>query len=71
MKVSRIPNQPRKIYPWLAYVEYNENSLPPLPVLPIIENGKIKGRPRLYQDHELEKFNMLQEVSVITENGGA
>lgn len=71
MKVSRIPNQPRKIYPWLAYVEYNENSLPPLPVLPIIENGKIKGRPRLYQDHGRENFHTLEEVSVITESTSA
>lgn len=71
MKVSRIPNQPRKIYPWLAYVEYNENSLPPLPVLPIIENGKIKGRPRLYQDHECENFHTSDEVSVITESTSA
>jgi len=61
VKITRIPNQPNKQYPWLAYVELQNNSLPPLPVLPEYSNGELKGRPRLYQEHELEHFNLTSE----------
>ena len=56
VKYTAIPNQKNKHFPWLAYVECQENDLPPLAVFPEYSDGLLKGRPRLYTQFELEKF---------------
>jgi len=60
VKVTGIPNRPNKHFPWLAYVEFQDNGLPPLPVMPVRKNGDLVGRPREFLDHEIEKFQMLK-----------
>lgn len=60
VKVTRIPNKPKKHFPWLAYVEFQNNGLPPLPVVPFVEKGELYGRPREFLDHELEKFQTMR-----------
>merc|ERR1712076_167389 len=60
VKVTRIPNKPRKHFPWLAYVEYHDNGLPPLPVMPVCKNGELYGRPREFMEHEIQKLQLMQ-----------
>ena len=60
VKFTRVPNQPNKPYPWLAYVEFQGNGLPELPVMPDIVLGRIKGNPREFLPHELT--HLIQEV---------
>ncbi|XP_065644149.1 large ribosomal subunit protein bL17 [Hydra vulgaris] len=62
VKVTKIPNQPNKKFPWLAYVEYQDNNLPALPPMPEVIKGELKGRPRMYNLHELNaSSNIISE----------
>lgn len=40
VKITSIPNPPRSTFPNMAYVELKDNSLPPLPKLPVVHNGR-------------------------------
>lgn len=40
VKITSIPNPPRPTFPNMAYVELRDNSLPPLPKLPVVDNGR-------------------------------
>lgn len=40
VKITRIPNPPNSTFPHMAYVELIGNTLPPLPKLPVVKNGK-------------------------------
>ena len=40
VQITRIPNPPHSPFPNMAYVELIGNSLPPLPELPVIKQGK-------------------------------
>ncbi|KAK2566510.1 39S ribosomal protein L17 [Acropora cervicornis] len=40
VKITSIPNPPRSTFPNMAYVELRDNSLPPLPKLPVVHNGR-------------------------------
>lgn len=40
VRITRIPNPPHSPFPNMAYVELIGNSLPPLPELPVIKQGK-------------------------------
>ena len=40
VKITRIPNPPNSTFPNMAYVELVDNSLPSLPKLPVVKNGK-------------------------------
>ena len=45
-KVTPIPLPEKKLFPNLAYIEYIGNDLKPIPEMPTIVKGKIKGCPR-------------------------
>uniref|UniRef100_A0A7M5WJP8 Uncharacterized protein n=1 Tax=Clytia hemisphaerica TaxID=252671 RepID=A0A7M5WJP8_9CNID len=60
VNITPLPNQKNKHFPWLAYVEYQENDLPPLPVFPEYADGLLKGRPRLYTEEELRLYDKIQ-----------
>ena len=46
MKVTMIPYAKRRIQPILAYAEFVENNLLPLPEMPVIVKGRLKAFPR-------------------------
>lgn len=45
-KVTPIPLPKKRLFPGLAYVEYVENDLKPLPEMPTIVKGRIRAFPR-------------------------
>lgn len=53
VQITEIPNPPHSPYPNMAYVELIGNSLPPLPKLPVIKQGKWVVYGRDDNDNEL------------------
>ncbi len=46
MKVTPVTHQKKQIYPPLAYAEFVEGDLKPLPVMPTLFKGRLKPYPR-------------------------
>ena len=46
MKVTNIPLPKKRLFPALAFVEFVENELKPLPEMPTIVKGRLKAFPR-------------------------
>lgn len=42
VRIVKIPHPPNSIYPRMAFVEFVDNELPPLPELPVIEGGRVR-----------------------------
>ena len=45
-KITPIQVPKKRLFPLLAYVEYVENNLKPLPEMPTIVKGRLKAFPR-------------------------
>ncbi|KAL9965873.1 hypothetical protein ACROYT_G029727 [Oculina patagonica] len=61
VKITKIPNPPHSPYPNMAYVELVGSSLPPLPKLPVVKEGKWVVYGRDEDDNELtEKSAVVQ-----------
>jgi len=69
VKITQIPNKHRKYFPHMAYVEYHENGLPPLPTLPVVRDGELYGIPRdivQSDDHLIKLTRPTKEVKALT-----
>lgn len=64
VQITKIPNPPRSTFPNMAYVELKDNSLPPLPKLPVVENGKWV----VYGNGEDDGDDELQEESAVVQS---
>ena len=52
VKIIPIPYPSKRRYPRMAYVEFVDNKLPPIPRLPEIIDGNIVTYPRLLTEKE-------------------
>ena len=54
VKVTPIPYPTKRRYPRMAYVEFVDNDLPPIPRLPEVIDGTFVTFPRILTDVETE-----------------
>jgi len=60
VQITKIPNPPRSTFPNMAYVELRDNSLPPLPKLPVVKNGKWVVYGPQHDDEIVEESALVQ-----------
>ncbi|KAJ7378278.1 54S ribosomal protein L17 mitochondrial [Desmophyllum pertusum] len=67
VRITRIPNPTTSPYPNMAYAEFVGNSLPPLPKLPVVKEGRwiIYGRDDDDDDELVEKSVAVQSKSLL------
>lgn len=67
VRITRIPNPTTSPYPNMAYAEFVGNSLPPLPKLPVVKEGRwiIYGREDDNDDELVEKSVAVQRKSLL------
>ena len=52
VRIVKIPHPPNSIYPRMAYVEFVDNKLPPMPELPVIEGGRMRVYSKQTEEQE-------------------